>query len=186
MRFHPRSSALSRGVFVAAILSVSLFPALAFAQATSSNLDGMRLSNDQPIQIESDQLQFQEQDKAATFTGNVEVVQGTTTLRAGTMVVRYRGEGAAVTAGNADIERIDVSGTVFLSSGAQQATAERGFFNLDQQLFVLEGDRVVLSEGQNVFVGCKLTVKMDTGEARLESCGGRVQIQLDPKSQKKN
>lgn len=186
MRFRPRTNALSRGVFVVASLSVWLSPAVGMAQSTSSNLDGLKLSNDQPIQIESDQLQFREQDKAATFTGNVEVVQGTTTLRAGTMVVHYRGEGTAVTAGNADIERIEVSDTVFLSSGAQQATAERGFFNLDDQLFVLEGDRVVLSEGQNVFVGCKLTVRMNTGEARLESCGGRVQIQLDPKSQKKN
>jgi lipopolysaccharide export system protein LptA len=29
-------------------------------------------------------------------------------------------------------------------------------------------------------------VQMDTGEAQLEACGGRVQIQLDPKSQKTN
>jgi lipopolysaccharide export system protein LptA len=27
---------------------------------------------------------------------------------------------------------------------------------------------------------------METGQAQLDSCGGRVQIQLDPKSQKKN
>lgn len=48
----------------------------------------------------------------------------------------------------------------------------------------LTGDRVVLSEGKNVFVGCKLTVYMKTGEAKLESCGKRVRIQLDPKSRK--
>lgn len=74
---------------------------------------------------------------------------------------------------------------VFLSSGTQQATADKGFFDMTKQVFVLEGDRVVLSEGQNVFVGCKLTVQMTSGQAKLDSCGGRVQIQLDPKSQKK-
>ncbi|MNL63208.1 hypothetical protein D3C87_1873210 [compost metagenome] len=47
---------------------------------------------------------------------------------------------------------------------------------------MLEGKQVVLSEGQNVFVGCRLTVHMETGQAKLESCGKRVQIQLDPKS----
>jgi lipopolysaccharide export system protein LptA len=166
-------------------LAALMAPASGFAQATSSNMDGLKISNDQPIQIESDELQFQEQQKSATFSGNVKVVQGTTMLKSGKMVVHYRGEGTAVTSGNADIEKINVSETVLLSSGTQQATADRGEFNLDTQVFVLEGDRVVLSEGQNVFVGCKLTVRMTSGEARLESCGGRVQIQLDPKSQKK-
>ncbi|MBO3758789.1 LptA/OstA family protein [Ciceribacter sp. L1K23] len=161
-------------------------PAIARSQNTTSNMDGLKLSNDQPIQIESDELQFREQEKSAIFSGNVKVVQGTTMLRSGRMVVHYRGEGTAVTSGNADIEKIDVSDTVFLSSGTQQATAEKGFFNLDTEIFVLEGDRVVLSEGQNVFVGCKLTVQMRSGEARLESCGGRVQIQLDPKSRQNN
>ncbi|MCM2472583.1 hypothetical protein HGO38_03710 [Rhizobium sp. CG5] len=155
------------------------------AQATSKNMDGMKLSNDQPIQIESDQLEIREQDKVAVFTGNVKVVQGTTTLQAGLMTVYYRGEGTSVTNGDADIEKIDVSQKVFLSSGTQQATADSGEFNLAAQVFTLQGDRVVLSEGQNVFIGCKLTVKMTTGEAKLDSCGGRVQIQLDPKSAKK-
>ena len=50
------------------------------------------------------------------------------------------------------------------------------------QTFVLSGKQVVLSEGANVFKGCKLTVLMATGEAKLDSCGGRVEIMLDPKS----
>ena len=54
------------------------------------------------------------------------------------------------------------------------------------QTFILKGDKVVLSDGPNVFTGCQLTVHMETGQAQLDSCGGRVQIQLDPKSQKKN
>jgi lipopolysaccharide export system protein LptA len=51
---------------------------------------------------------------------------------------------------------------------------------------VLKGKKVVLSEGKNVFVGCQLNVQMDTGEAQLDACGGRVQIQLDPQSRKTN
>ena len=51
------------------------------------------------------------------------------------------------------------------------------------QLAILKGDKVVLTDGPNVFTGCQLTVHMKTGEAQLDSCGGRVQIQLDPKSQ---
>ncbi|MGF0537571.1 LptA/OstA family protein [Agrobacterium sp. ES01] len=183
MSLHHHAFVRFSSAMIAAALAASTLTMPVMAQTT--NMEGMKLSNDQPIQIESDELQFREQDKQAIFTGNVKVVQGSTMLRAGRMIVHYKGEGASVTAGNADIEKIDVSDTVFLSSGAQQATAETGNFNLESQVFVLQGDRVVLSEGQNVFVGCKLTVKMTNGEAKLESCGGRVQIQLDPKSQQK-
>ncbi|KPF47494.1 LptA/OstA family protein [Rhizobium sp. G187] len=166
-------------------LLAACLPALAMAQSTDRQMNGLKLSNDQPIQIESDQLEIREAERKAFFTGNVKVVQGATTLQAGTMTVLYQGEGTSVTQGNADIDKIDVDGKVFLSSGTQQATADKGRFDLVAQVFVLEGDRVVLSEGQNVFVGCKLTVQMTSGQAKLDSCGRRVQIQLDPKSQKK-
>ncbi|MDQ0420086.1 lipopolysaccharide export system protein LptA [Peteryoungia aggregata LMG 23059] len=181
MIYHPSTKSILAGFL---FVSASVLASTASAQTTSSQMNGLKLSNDQPIQIESDQLEIREQEKKAFFSGNVKVVQGTTTLQAGSMVVHYRGEGSTVTQGNADIEKIDVAQKVFLSSGTQQATADKGYFDMAKQLFVLEGERVVLSEGQNVFVGCKLTVQMASGQAKLDSCGGRVKIQLDPKSQK--
>ncbi|MBD9649350.1 lipopolysaccharide export system protein LptA [Ensifer sp. KUDG1] len=158
----------------------------AFAQATSSKMKGLELSNDKPIQIESDKLEIKDPESKAIFSGNVKVVQGTTTLQAGNMVVFYKSGGGSVSSGDADIDRIEVSNKVFLSSGTQQATADTGSFDMTKQVFVLKGDKVVLSEGKNVFVGCQLNVQMETGEAQLEACGGRVQIQLDPKSRKTN
>ncbi|SOC44230.1 lipopolysaccharide export system protein LptA [Rhizobium subbaraonis] len=155
------------------------------AQETKSQLKGLQLSNDQPIQIQSDKLEIQQQSNTAQFTGNVKVVQGTTTLQAGNMVVHYSAEGGgSISSGDANIEKIDVSEKVFLQSGTQEATADTGTFNLVDEVFVLKGDKVVLSEGKNVFVGCQLTVLMRTGEAKLDACGGRVMIQLDPKSRK--
>ncbi len=158
----------------------------ALAQATSSRMKGLQLSNDKPIQIESDKLEIKDPESKAIFTGNVKVVQGTTTLQAGSMTVFYKTGGGTISSGNADIDRIEVSNRVFLNSGVQQATADTGSFDLTRQTLVLKGDKVVLSEGKNVFVGCQLNVQMDTGEAQLEACGGRVQIQLDPQSRKQN
>ncbi len=165
--------------------AISLAPLPAFAQAASSQMEGLKLSNDQPIQIESDQLEIKEQEKIAVFQGNVSVIQGTTSLKSGHMVVHYKSGGKSMTAGNTDIERIELSGGVLLNSGTQQATGDTGSFEMASQVFVLEGKQVVLSDQQNVFVGCKLTVHANTGEAHLQACGGRVRIQLDPKSQKK-
>nr|CAD6603659.1 OstA-like protein [Rhizobium sp. TCK] len=176
-----RRSQTSVSMIVGGLLSLAAV-CPAFAQATTSQMDGMRLSNDEPIQIESDQLEIKEQEKKAYFTGNVKVVQGTTTMRAGKMTVLYTGEGASMTGGNADIEKIYLDNKVLLNSGTQQATADKGEFDMPSQTFILTGDQVVLSEGPNVFKGCKLTVYMETGEARLDACGGRVEILLDPKS----
>ncbi|MCA1491023.1 LptA/OstA family protein [Sinorhizobium alkalisoli] len=177
---------LSAGLAAVVFGALAIVPQAA-AQATSGRMKGMQLSNDQPIQIESDKLEIKDPESKAIFTGNVKVVQGTTTLQAGSMTVFYKtAGGATVTSGNADIDRIEVNERVFLSSGTQQATGDSGSVNLTTQKLVLKGDKVVLSEGKNVFVGCQLNVQMDTGEAQLEACGGRVQIQLDPKSRKQN
>ncbi|MEX2692222.1 LptA/OstA family protein [Rhizobium mongolense] len=181
-------------------LGLLLMAGAAFAQATTSQMDGLKLDSNQPIQIESDKLEIHDQEHKADFTGNVKVVQGKTTLQAGHMTVFYKAQSgdaqpngakaeagaASISSGNADIDRIIVTDKVFLSSGTQTATADNGSFDMAQQLFVLKGEKVVLSDGPNVFTGCQLTVHMQTGQAQLDSCGGRVQIQLDPKSQKKN
>lgn len=169
-------------IALAALVLSAPIPAL--SQATSSQMEGLKLSNDKPIQIESDQLEIKEQEKVAVFQGNVSVIQGTTSLKSGHMVVHYKSGGKSMTAGNTDIERIELSGGVLLNSGTQQATGDTGSFEMASQIFILEGKQVVLSDQQNIFVGCKLTVHANTGEARLQACGGRVRIQLDPKSQK--
>lgn len=173
--------AASISVLAAGLALVSV-PAV--AQQTSSRMKGMQLSNDQPIQIQSDKLEIRDQENKAEFTGNVKVVQGSTTLQAGKMIVFYRAGGGSVASGDADIEKIDVSGKVYLKSGTQEATADTGTFNLVNETLLLKGEKVVLSEGKNVFVGCQLAVTMRTGEAKLDACGGRVMIQLDPKSRK--
>ncbi len=188
---------------------ICAFSALAFfaaadagAQSTTSSMPGLALSKDQPIQIESDKLEIHDQESQAVFTGNVKVVQGTTTMQAGKMTVFYKKKQGAdakqadnpvakaakeqnqsLVSGDANIDHILVTDKVYLVSGTQTATADDGSFDMANQLAVLKGKKVVLTDGPNVFTGCQLTVHMATGEAQLDSCGGRVQIQLDPKSQ---
>lgn len=186
--------------FIAGTFALILTASGAGAQSTT--MSGMKLSNDQPIQIESDKLEIHDQEHTALFTGKVKVVQGTTTMQSGKMTVYYKDkaakpaadgaqpaaqpeQSASLASGSADIDKILVTDKVLLTSGTQTATADDGNFDMASQTFILtadEGNKVILSDGPNVFTGCKLTVHMQTGQAELESCGGRVQIQLDPKS----
>jgi lipopolysaccharide export system protein LptA len=190
------------------VLAIAMAPAAGAQQSTTSQMPGLKLSKDQPIQIESDKLEIHDQESTAVFTGKVKVVQGTTTMEAGAMTVFYKkkpaadanaggaanskssstttqsasGQGGSLVSGDADIDHILVSDKVYLTSGKQTATAENGSFDMASQIAILKGDKVVLTDGPNVFTGCQLTVHMNTGEAQLDACGGRVQIQLDPKS----
>ena len=191
--------------FIAGAFALILTATGAGAQATAT-MPGMKLSNDQPIQIESDKLEIHDQEHTALFTGNVKVVQGTTTMQSGKMTVYYKDkaakpaadgaqpaaqpeQSASLASGSADIDKILVTDKVFLSSGTQTATADDGNFDMASQTFILtadEGNKVILSDGPNVFTGCKLTVQMKSGLANLGSCGKRVKILIDPQSNKSN
>ncbi len=160
------------------------------AQEGSSRLTGIKLSGDEPIQIESDRLEVRDNEHRAIFSGNVSVIQGKTVLKSGRMIVHYAKDGGSVTTGSSDIDRLEVDGKVYVKSDDQVATGDKGTFDMKSEILVLTGKKVVLSEGDNVIVGCKLTVQMKTGKAQFDGCkggssqSGRIIMQLDPKSHK--
>lgn len=165
-----------------------MMAATAHAQETS-RMSGLQLEGDQPIEIESDRLEVRDNDGTAIFTGNVQVVQGEMTLRAGRMTVHYVSDGSggsAPSSGSSDIERLEVEDTVHIETATQVATGDRGTFDMRTDQLTLTGKEVVLTEGDNVIVGCALTVQMSTGVAELDGCGsqggGRVRMLLQPGS----
>lgn len=178
--------------WVVALALATIGTSGAFAQdAVQNRLSGLKLSGDLPIQIESDRLEVDEGNRKATFVGNVSVVQGTTLMKASKMTVFYADQGgtqpaASSPAGNPNIDRLEVDGTILLKSDKQTATGDRGTFDMKSEVLTLSGKRVVLSEGPNVLTGCKLTVQMRTGQAKFEGCGGRVKTLLTPGSQTSN
>ena len=172
---------------VASALLLALSGTAAVAQEQEGRLSGLKLDGDKPIQIESDQLEVRENEGVAIFTGNVSVVQGPTLMRSGKMTVYYNTEGGSATTGSADIDRLLVDGKVYIKSENQVATGDTGSFDMRTEVLVLSGKEVVLSEGDNVIVGCKLTVQMATGQATLAGCAdggntGRVKMLLKPGS----
>lgn len=172
---------------MATVLLLAASISFATAQEESGRFTGIKLSGDEPIQIESDRLEVRDKDRQAIFTGNVSVVQGTTLLKSGRMIVHYAAGEGSVATGASDIERLEVDGKVYVKSETQVATGDRGTFDMKTEVLVLTGEKVVLTEGDNIIVGCKLTVQMKSGKARFDGCEGsknkgRIIMQLDPKS----
>ena len=71
------------------------FPATAqsSAQNVPNAMQGFSQNRDQPIQIEAATLEMRDKKKEATFSGNVKVVQGDTTMTSKTLVVFYESSG---------------------------------------------------------------------------------------------
>ncbi|MBN9551635.1 MAG: LPS ABC transporter substrate-binding protein LptA [Alphaproteobacteria bacterium] len=185
------SARLAAAASILVLLGVA--PALAQSGGTSQ-LSGLKLSGDQPIQIESDKLEVHQADSAAIFSGNVTVNQGPTLLKAGKMTVYYvkdpnasksAAAGASAMTGAANIDHLVVENKVYIKSNDQIATGDTGTFDMKTQVLTLQGKEVVLSQGDNVLKGCKLTVQMKSGLANVDGCGtgGRVIMSITPQKQ---
>jgi lipopolysaccharide export system protein LptA len=161
----------------------------ATGQAPNSASD----NQEQPIQIESASLEVRDKDKMATFSGDVSVVQGDTTIKCQTLVVFYgggkTGGGKTVAAtksdgangahaqlqktsimpqGAQDIRRIEARGGVTVVSKDQNASGDLGVYDLKKKTITLTGN-VVVSQGQNVIHGDRVVVDTVTGNAHLDS-----------------
>ncbi|MBZ9735156.1 MULTISPECIES: LptA/OstA family protein [unclassified Mesorhizobium] len=184
----------SKSAWLPGAASALLFLATAhsFAQSSAtSQIPGLKLSGDQPIQIESDKLEVRQAESMAVFSGNVTVNQGPTLLKAGKMTVYYvkdanagksAAAGASAMTGAANIDHLEVENKVYIKSNDQIATGDTGKFDMKTQVLVLSGKEVVLSQGDNVLKGCKLTVQMKSGLGNVEGCP-RVIMMFKPQKQ---
>lgn len=166
-------------------------------------LQGFSQNRDKPLKITSVSLEVRDKDKVATFSGDVHLVQGDTTLRSKTLMVFYDDEAdkdkaeapkpkPAPAAGAAEpmsqqIRRVEAKGGVLVTQKDQTATGESGIFDMQGNTVTLLGN-VVISQGQNVVRGDRLTVDLTSGVSRVE-CGKtqaqcRVQALLQPSAMK--
>jgi len=162
---------------------------------------GFSQNSDQPIRITSISLEVRDKEHVATFSGNVHVIQGESTLRCKTLVVFYDdNSGAAAapkgghtaaakagqtTSGNQQIKRLEAKGNVVITQKDQAtqkdqtATGDNGVFDMKTNTATLTGN-VVVTQGDNVIRGEKMIMDMTTGVSRIESGKGRVDALIKP------
>ena len=187
-------TAFSRGFAVVfALMFAALLNAGAHAQSIGA-FSGFKSGTKSPIQIEADRLEVIDKKAMAIFEGNVKVVQGDSVLKANKLIVFYLkgAKGKKTTQGNS-IKKLEVSGTVYVRSEDNEATSDRGSFNMITEDVELAGN-VVLTQGKNIMTGCRLRANLKTGIAKMISnCGGkpgkkpgRVIMMFEPGSAKSN
>ena len=187
-----------------AVIVTLLAPGRAAAQGPApgqSMLPGQ--NKDQPVQIEAASLEVHDKSKTATFSGNVQVVQGDTTMKCQSLVVFYGREvGIAQNEpkqasiapgpkGAQDIRKIEAHGGVTVVTKDQNATGDDAIYDLQSKTIKLIGN-VIVSQGQNVIHGESVVVDTVTGNARVESSEGggtvpgRVRALIQPNQKGQN
>lgn len=158
------------GSFVAALgLAVSLAGGPVAAQ-TGIAFGGLKHDTGQPVEVASDQLQVDQADGAATFTGNVLVTQGEMRLSAGQVHVIY----AAGDTGQ--ISELRATGGVTLVNGAEAAEAREAVYSIDDGTVVMKGD-VILTQGKTALSSDTLIIDLNKGTGTLD---GRVRTVFQP------
>jgi lipopolysaccharide export system protein LptA len=160
------------------------------AQGPPNALQGFSQNRDQPVKIQASSLEVREKDKMATFSGDVHVMNGDTELHCKTLLVFYDSDSGAGNdaskhnmkaadpgpGGERSIKRIEAKGGVVVNQKDQVATGEAAIFNMRENTVVLTGG-VVVTKGQDVLKGQRLTVDLTSGVSRMD--GGRVDAFID-------
>jgi len=170
------------------------------AQGVPNAMQGFSQNREQPVRIEAAAFEMLKAKNRGTFSGNVTVVQGDTTMKSRTLVVFYdsRNEAQAATksplrgvpnrgerrpaaeqtipaiGAGSSIRRIEAHSDVVVTQKDQTVTGETAVFDTRTNLITMRGG-VVLTQCGNVLRGDRLLVDMTTGFSRVESDRGKVQ-----------
>jgi len=184
-----RSCAPFRRLRLSAAIVLSSLLALAFTAPLSAQsavkgvpnaLQGFSQNRDQPIKIEAAKLTMHDKTKEATFTGNVKVIQGDTTMTAKTLDVFYESKEARPRAtmrsatpgpaGSSQIKRLVARGNVVVTQKDQRVSGDTATFETQTNQITMAGD-VILTQTRcgNTLKGDRLKVDMTSGVSRVES-----------------
>jgi lipopolysaccharide export system protein LptA len=163
------------------------------SKAPPNALQGFSQNKDQPVNIKSAALEVHDKDKMATFTGNVHLVQGDTTLRCKVLVVYYDADqsgGPAVKSttpgptGSSQIRKMLAKGSVIVVQKDQTAAGELGEYDTVANTVTLSspgGGKVSVTQGPNILRSPRLVVHLDTGVSHFV---GGVDAVFTPNSTK--
>jgi lipopolysaccharide export system protein LptA len=175
MTMRTRSSRLLPWIAALMLAAASAAPAQE-SKAPPNALQGFSQNKDQPVNIKSAALEVHDRDKMATFSGNVHLVQGDTTLRCKTLVVFYDADQTAGApavksaapgpTGSSQIRRMEAKGNVIVVQRDQTATGELGIYDTTENTVTLSspgGGKVSVMQGPNILRSPRLVVHLDTG-----------------------
>ena len=167
----------SRRISVAQMVSIGVLC------VASANCVALASDAEQPIHIEGDDAEIDQNNETITYTGSVEIVQGTLRVKGEKMVVKINGN---------QVERITTVGSPARyqqqlegNQGDVKAHADSIIYHTSQERIFLNGSATLAQQG-NELQG--ESIRYDIVNGKVDASAGnnsssRVRMQLDPKSQ---
>lgn len=151
--------------------------ALAAPQAASSQgatvpFGGLSHDSSAPVEVTADQLDIDQKNGIAIFTGNVLVGQAELRMRSPRLRVEYarKSEGGA----GGEIEHMIATGGVVLTNRDAVAESREADYTVSTGEVIMTGD-VVITQDQNVLAGDRFVVQLKDGTGVMT---GRVRTIL--------
>lgn len=154
----------SKTYAVALLLTILTLVEAVPAAAQTSAL--AKHNTEAPVDFDADHVEVRDNDQQALLTGSVRITQGTLTLTADQVKMFYR----RAPGKQPEIERMDAQGNVKLTSPSERASGRYGIYDVTQRIITLSGD-VVLTRGESVLRGQRLSIDLDSGRSTLDSAG---------------
>lgn len=154
--------------FTLAAFFMAIAP-IAMAQGAQVAFGNTQQDSSLPVEVTADNLNVNQSDGTAVFTGNVLIGQGEMRLSAPRVLVVYKDD-------HSGIEELRASGGVTLVSGEDAAEAATADYNVDTGVIEMQGD-VLLVQGINALTGDRMFVDTRAGTAQVS---GRVKTILQP------
>lgn len=152
--------------FLISLLTLCVIAAPAISQTTPAPQGNASL----PVEATADNLQVNNNENSAVFSGNAKVVQGVLDLQANKITVFFE-EGAR------NIKAVTAVGQVKFTNGQETAEAQNAQFDVISQVVTFTGN-VVLHQSQTVLTGNKLTYNISTSRSQMS---GNVKTIFVPK-----
>ncbi len=149
--------------------------------ALAGHAHALRSDADQPIHIEGDDAEIDQNNETIVYTGSVEVVQGTLRVKGDKMVVKVKGN---------QVERITTIGSPARyeqeledDQGNVNAHADSIIYHTAEERIYLNGKATLAQKG-NELRGESIRYDVVNGkvDASAGDTSGRVSMKLDPQS----
>jgi lipopolysaccharide export system protein LptA len=139
-----------RQYIIIALLGYAVFPAKLF-------------SNPETVQITSDNLRIENEQKKAFFTGNVNARLNRIQFFCQKMVIQYTEKG--------DLLSVSAMGNVKVSQDNATATAQKARLNVKKNILILTG-KPILKKGDNQLSGQRMEIDLKSGRIQIFKARG--------------
>jgi lipopolysaccharide export system protein LptA len=116
-----------------------------------------------PVDVAADRIEVQDRADRAIFSGNVQVRQAGLSLTTQRLTVAYSKAGGQ----NPQIDRLDASGGVVVTSATETARGDFAIYDLNRRLITVLG-AVDLEQGANHISGGRLVIDLDSGRSVID------------------